>query len=138
MHELISFGAVWSAWHRGWHPSFRPKEVPYFRSHPADCRFHFGVRRAEVLEGIPTQVTWMNKDPESWIFDPDEVVIPEMLDEPVLKQWSSFTENVLMPAAISGRVFWNICGGHSKFKNYYDYAANLLAQGRDVGNYLPT
>lgn len=136
MHDAISFGAVWTVWFRGWHPSFSTRsETRHLRTDPADYRYHFGMTKELFATEIPAQISWANADADSWVFDADSVV-PEALDDGVLSKWIEFHDDLLIPAVDDGRVTWNVCGLRSGCKSYYDYAQSLLKQGRTVANYL--
>lgn len=130
MHEIISFGAVWTAWYKGWHVSFKDKGVATeLRTHPDEFVYHFGRNSEELVERIPEQVTWMNHDSDSWVFEPRNVN-PDELDPKVLKRWLEFNHYLLLPACAQKRVIWGVN------LNYYDYADRLIAQGCEVVNYL--
>lgn len=130
MLEIISFGAVWTTWFKGWHVSIKDKGTAHhLKDHPEDFFYHFGRNHAELVERIPEQVTWMNKDPDTWVFEPREI-IPDDLEPAVLGRWLEFNHRLLLPACAEKRVNWGVN------VNYYDYAAVLLASGHKVANYL--
>jgi hypothetical protein len=130
MLEIISFGAVWTTWYKGWHVSIKDKGVAQMlKAHPEDFFYHFGRNHDELVERIPEQITWMNKDPNSWAFEPG-TIMPDDLDDSVLRRWLEFNQRLLLPACAEKRVHWGVNA------NYYDYAAQLLATGHKVANYL--
>lgn len=130
MLEVISFGAVWTAWCRGRHVSMQDKTLAEkIRSDPYTFKYHFGLNPEAMTECIPAQVTWMNRDPALWVYDGDPVTA-EALEPKVLTDWMRFNQLLLLPALAQRRIQWGVS------MNYYDYADQLQAQGRQVINYL--
>lgn len=134
--NVISLGAAFSAWHRGWHPSFASRSnINEFRTHPDDCWYHFGLNWQEIEDHTPAQITWFNSDPDTWIYDqPDLVITDDMLDDRVVESWRTFLADVLCPAQEEKRIQWNVC--KTAPKSYWDYAAYLKASGQQVLNYV--
>lgn len=138
MLEVVSFGAAWSSWYKGYHVSFAPSDrgrAKEIQTCPRSFQYHFSLDSEDYVGVNPSYLTWYNDDSARWVYDDPTPVDDDALDERVLKRWHEFTEQLLLPAIDEKRVIWRVCAIRSGQRHYADYARWLRNMGRTVVNY---